>query len=762
MSLVASEAAPGAFSIHSWPDTKTLPVGPGQTPPGQCVTTAMGTPHDGAALVMKAQGPHCIAFQAQSLFGLATSLVVAWPKATASPSQALCLDRGPAPPPPPPPPFSGVTCDSQGRFAGQPYCNRSLPLEQRVFSIVSQMTVSEKIAMMDSGNPGVGRLGIRPFQFGEGLHGVDSNCGVAVGEPDEFGVRTGCPTSYPSGIAEGATFNKSLWLTVGAADGREGRALHNQADGTPAGQAPAGALSGHGLAAIAFWAPDMNLFRDPRWGRGQEVPGEDPVLTSEYVKHFSQGLMYGDTQHGDVDPNHLQILSTCKHFAGYDIETGRSSNDVSISPRMLTEYYLPVFKTCIQVAKVKSMMCSYNAVNGVPSCANGKFQNELVREQWGWDGFIVSDCGAIGNIQTQHHYAATAEDAVADAVRGGTDLECDSFYKEYLQSTIAKGKLAVSDLDTAVSRILTHFVSLGELEGPEDVVYQNYGPEMVDTTEHRRLALSVAEQAMTLLKNDPPTGSSEPLLPLNRHQSIALIGPQANFTLEMLSNYEGQNTLVLNHSTLMVAMRQGLNVTYAVGHSLDVSNTSTALIPEAVAAAKAAEVAVVMVGLCADHCTGNGRTENEGNDRGPNGTGWKDLGLPGAQQQLLEAVVAAQPRTVLVMQNGGMLSISWAKERVPAILEAYYPGELGGDAIVRTLLGSNNPGGKTPVTWYPSTILQRDMHDMDVSVVVEPPLDGGVALFRTGSHGSHAAEGAIRLTQLGCPTWHCRSPVARD
>ena len=168
---------------------------------------------------------------------------------------------------------------------GAAYCNRSRPVSERVKAIVSQMTVWEKIGMTDNGNTGVGRLGIRPMQFGEGLHGVDSNCGAVVGEADEFGLRTGCPTSYPSGIAGGATFNKSLWLAVGAADGREGRALHNQ----PASPgAPPGNLAGHGLAAIAFWAPDMNLFRDPRWGRGQEVPGEDPVLTSEYVKHFAQ------------------------------------------------------------------------------------------------------------------------------------------------------------------------------------------------------------------------------------------------------------------------------------------------------------------------------------------------------------------------------------------------------------------------------------------------------------------------------------------
>jgi beta-glucosidase len=224
------------------------------------------------------------------------------------------------------------------------------------------------------------------------------------------------------------------------------------------------------------------------------------------------------------------------------------------------------------------------------------------------------------------------------------------------------------------------------------VVFQSYGAEVVDTREHRLLSLAVAQQAMTLLKNDAPapkggggggggkSGPSSvqaaaPLLPLKiptaGKLAVALLGPQANFTLEMLSNYEGQNKLALNHSTLMAAQRiAGLTVSYEPGHSLDVSSTDASKIPAAVAAAKAADVAVVMVGLCADHCAGNGRTENEGNDR-VNGTGWHTLGLPGAQEQLLEAVLAVQPSTVLVMINGGMLDISWAKGNVPAILEAY-------------------------------------------------------------------------------------------
>eukprot|EP01079_Euglenida_sp_SAG-EU17-18_P010624 gene10624-1932_t len=426
------------FTVASWPDTQSLPVGPNQTPPGSCLYADQpGFPST------RVQMRPCHSPSSTPLtFHLSDGTLV-------DASSGLCLDQDA----PPVPPFVGVTCET-APFSSAPYCNRSLPVADRVADLVSKMTTEEKLEWLESGNVGCPRLGLRKMQFGEGLHGVDSQCGQAVGEPDQFGPRTGCPTSYPSGIAEGATFNRSLWLKVGAADGREGRALHNQKDNTHMG----GNLAGQGLAAIAFWAPDMNLFRDPRWGRGQEVPGEDPVLTSEYVKHFSQGLMHGDTP-GDNDEGFLQIISTCKHFFGYDIETGRGGLNVNISARFIVEYYLPVFQACVRDAKVKSIMCSYNAVNGgVPSCANAKFQYDVVRGDWGWDGYIVSDCGAIGDIESPHQYTNNPLDTVAAALKAGTDLECDSVYQNYAAQALAAGKISITDVETAISRTLTHFI----------------------------------------------------------------------------------------------------------------------------------------------------------------------------------------------------------------------------------------------------------------------------------------------------------------
>jgi hypothetical protein len=329
-------------------------------------------------------------------------------------------------------------------------------------------------------------------------------------------------------------------------------------------------------------------------------------------------------------------------------------------------------------------------------------------------------------VSSLHGGRHTNEDTVAATLGSGTDLECPNFpvLAKSSQSALDKHQINISDIDTAISRKFVHFIALGELEGPETIPYQTLGPEHVDTTAHRELSLAVAEQAMTLLKNEPPTAAGEvgvggavgapgaagaaAVLPLSKSAKIALIGPQANITLAMLSDYAGHNKLVLNHSVYMAARAAGLAVVYTPGHDLDISSGNKRLIPAAAAAAKAADVAVVVLGLCADNCVGRGRTEDEGVDR-------VVTTLPGAQQPLLEAIVAAQPKTVLVLINGGMLSIGWAKDHVPAILEAYYPGQLGGDAIVNTLLGLNNPGGKTPTTWYDDSFAKsRPMDAMNL------------------------------------------------
>ena len=237
--------------------------------------------------------------------------------------------------------------------------------------IIDFATMFHQVQNMQNRNPGVPRLGVPTFRFGECLHGVLSGCGAAYGNDS-----TGCPTSFPHALGLAATFNRTLWTMAGRTVSTEARALHNQ-----------------DKAGVAFWAPDVNLFRDPRWGRGQEVPGEDPLVSAEYVAHYSTGLQSMD------DSKYLKVVSTCKHFSAYDLENWNGTNrqyfDARVSDQDLVDYYWVPFRSCVERAHVQSIMCSYNAVNGVPSCANSLFMNDIARGEWGFDGFFVSDCGAV-------------------------------------------------------------------------------------------------------------------------------------------------------------------------------------------------------------------------------------------------------------------------------------------------------------------------------------------------------------------------------
>jgi beta-glucosidase-like glycosyl hydrolase len=576
---------------------------------------------------------------------------------------------------------------SLANFSKLPFCNKSLPIDARVADAVSRMTLAEKIANLQNNAKGIPSLGLKQLEYSEGLHGVFSGCAK-----QPVAGSTGCPTAFPAPIGLGATYNRSLWQAIGNAIGREGRALHNLEHGS-------GIDAGN--VGLMFWSPDINLFRDPRWGRGQEVPGEDTFLTSSYVAQYSTGLQGNDEAY-------MQIGSTCKHFSAYDMENSdgvsRNRFDAKVSPRDLVEYYWPVFEACVKEAKVASVMCSYNAVNGVPSCANGRFQNDLLREEWGFDGFVVSDCGAIGNVAHEHNYTGGDESkAAAVSLKGGTDVDCGSIYPNKMQDALNKQLVNISDIDRAISRQLKAFIRLGELEGPNEVSYQNFGAESVDTPAHRALALNAAEESIVLLKNDGT-------LPLSKDKKLAFVGPHANATRTMLSDYFGTSHIVDTHSPLQAAVRAGLSVTYAPGHDLDPNSKNLSLLPMAVAAAKAADIAVIFVGLCADNCAT--RIEDEGQDR-------KNLIFPGAQDKLIEAVIAAgRPTIVVLLNTGGPIDIYVPKGKANAILHAFYPGEFGGDAVVNTLLGIANPSGRLPYTMYPNAVtINRKMTDMDLRSV---------------------------------------------
>lgn len=552
-----------------------------------------------------------------------------------------------------------------------PYCNPDLYVTERVQDLISRMYVGEKISMLDNSNGGVPRLGVPPLPFAECLHGVLSGCGQAVDG------STGCPTSFPSGLGIGAGFNVTMPNSMAQIISTEARSLHNQ-----------------GVTGLSFWAPDINLFRDPRWGRGQEVPGEDPVRSSRYVEEYSKGLQIGE------DPRYYKVISTCKHFSGYDLENwggfDRYDFNAIIDQQDLVQYYWPTFEACVRDAHVGSIMCSYNSVNGVPSCANDLFNNDIVRGEWGFDGFIVSDCGAIDCIINNHHYTNNNTETCQVAMRGGCDLECGSFYSENLAATLQIGALNETDLDLALTRVFTRYFMLGMLD--PDVPYRNIPPAAVDTPYARDMALLAAQEAITLLQNN---GS---ILPLDPSKSVAFIGPHANATQAMLSNYFGTNTLVNSHSPYQVAVRRGLDVSYSYG--CDIDSTDTSGFETAVSAASAADYAVVFLGL-------DQTQECEGLDR-------TFITLPGVQNLLAQAVLAANPNTVVVLINGGQVAIEQIKASVKGIVEAFYPGELGGDAINDVLFGNYNPGGKLPYTFYPADFILRNMTNMDLQS------DGGI------------------------------------
>jgi beta-glucosidase-like glycosyl hydrolase len=296
-------------------------------------------------------------------------------------------------------------CDDPA-VANLPFCNVDLDLVERVKDLVSRLSVSDMISQLGTTAPSIDHLNIPAYQWwSEALHGIASSPGV------RFGGKVPNATSFPQIIGIGATFNSTLFYEMAKAIATEARAMNNV-----------------GQAGLTFFTPNINIYRDPRWGRGQETPGEDPYLTSTYAVQYVSGLQFGH------DQRYLKTVACCKHFSAYDLEnwngTDRYHFNAIVSDQDFAETYFPAFESCVRVGKVASVMCSYNAVNGVPSCANGVIQNYIVRNQWDFSGFIVSDCGAIDTIMGAHHYTNTTEETVQVALRAGTNLNCGCLRQE--------------------------------------------------------------------------------------------------------------------------------------------------------------------------------------------------------------------------------------------------------------------------------------------------------------------------------------------
>jgi len=688
------------------------------------------------------------------------------------------------------------------------YQDSSLPIEARVEDLVSRMTLEEKISQMLYDASAIERLNVPKYNWwNECLHGV---------------AWAGVATVFPQAIGLAATWNTDLMHRVATAISDEARAKHHEAIRQGCREIAGG---------LTFWSPNINIFRDPRWGRGQETYGEDPYLTARMGIAFVKGIQ------GD-DPRYLKVVATPKHYAVHSgPESDRHHFDAQVDERDLRETYLPAFEACIKEAKAFSVMGAYNRTNGEPCCASLTLLERILRQEWGFDGYVVSDCWAIVDIFEYHKVANTAAEAAAMAVKAGCDLNCGSVFP-VLREAVEKGLIDEVTIDRAVKRLFRARFRLGMFDPPEQVPYAQIPYEVNDSREHQALALRVARESIVLLKNE---GN---LLPLRKDlQSIAIIGPNADDLQVLMGNYNGtpsravaplegirgkvspatkvyyaqgcqvakgvpplkvvplsylqpvdpdanqsgltaayydnpefegepvvarvdpmvdsqwkgaspltgrvgdafavrwtgslvapetgtyklgvngsteyalsiNGTLLVEHQGVISPRTRTKGVELEAGHfyglCLDYVNRGldpqvqllwsvpgSDYVAEAVEVARKAEVVVMVMGLSPTLEGEEMSVQVEGFAGGDR----TNIGLPGPQKELLKRIHALGKPVVLVLLNGSAVAVNWAAEHVPAIVEAWYPGQAGGDAIADVLFGDYNPGGRLPVTFYKS------------------------------------------------------------
>ena len=701
---------------------------------------------------------------------------------------------------------------SCGRKAGEQgaavYQNPDVSFEARVSDLVSRMTLEEKIAQMMNHAPAIERLGIPEYDWwNEGLHGV---------------ARAGLATVFPQAIGLAATWDSSLMFRVATVISDEARAKHHEF----VRRGKRGLYQG-----LTFWSPNINLFRDPRWGRGMETYGEDPYLTGRLAVEFIQGLQ-------GTDAKYFKAVATAKHYAVHSgPEPDRHTFDAVIDERDLRQTYLPHFEAAVREGHVYSVMCAYNRFQGKACCGSDPLLAGILRNEWGFQGYVVSDCDAVDDIFRTHQIAATNTEAAALSVRSGTDLNCGRAY-ESLADAAKKGLITEAEIDTSVKRLFLARFKLGLFDPADRVPYALIPYSVLDSPQNRDLALEAARKSIVLLKNDGDT------LPLRKDlRTVAVIGPNADDVEVLLGNYNGlpkdpvtplrgirekvsPMTKVLyspgcdwsdNLPSLAVIpasvfgstggpdRQRGLKAEYFDNQELEgqpaftridrniqfnwwdgspdpklddddfgVRWTGTLIPPvsgvyslggegfnqfkiffqesllvefngthhsnktyksvkldagkpyeltvefshrsgdarmsllwavpgknpaaEAVAAARQADAVVMVMGL-------SPRLEGEEMDvevEGFRGGDRLTLDLPGVQERLIREIRAVGKPVILVLLNGSALAVNWAAENVPAIIEAWYPGQAAGTAIADVLFGEANPGGRLPVTFYKS------------------------------------------------------------
>lgn len=690
---------------------------------------------------------------------------------------------------------------SVSTLMAQCYKEPERTFHERAKDLVSRMTLEEKINQVGHQTMAIARLGVKNYNYwNEALHGV---------------ARSGLATSFPVSKAMSATWDLPLIYQCATATSDEARVYNN--------------IYGKGLV---YWCPTINMSRDPRWGRDEENYGEDPYLQGRIAVEYIKG-MQGD------DPKYFKTIATAKHFAANNYEGGRHHTSSDVDERNLREYYLPAFEMAVKEGGVRSIMSAYNALNGVPCGANRELLIDILRTEWGFNGFVTSDCGAVGDIFQNHHYVSTGAEASSVAMRNGEDLNCGDTFQEYCKEAIERGLLSEAELDTALVRVFEGRFAVGEFDTDADVRWRNLPDSLLDCQAHRNLARRAALESIVLLKNE------EHLLPLTTDKTICVIGPMAQtVTLggysgspldvstplegiaakmgvscsdgrvefedcDEMSYTGGGNHLVIeangssgnlgyihngdwvafdemdfgegkskvtfytgaqnNNPTIVdicldkrkstpdfritlqptgswssykeqtfeidPQLFKGKHKVYfmfrftgqSYGANMDwmrfsnsgemnplqadgplyyvqgcnMSDSKATDLETAKRFAAKADVVICCMGTDLS-------TSDESNDR-------EHLNLPGDQQKLLEAVYSVNPNVVLVMQTCSSMTINWADEHVPAIVEAWYGGQAQGHALADVLYGDYNPSGKLTSTWYaslsdlPKNLMQYDI-----------------------------------------------------
>jgi beta-glucosidase len=554
----------------------------------------------------------------------------------------------------------------------------SQPFDARVQDLVSRLSLVEKVSELSCDAPAIPCLGIPAYSYrNEGLHGVAAHSGYA--------------TVFPQAIGLAATWDTALEHSEGDVIATEARAIHNDY---------AAKHNGDSLIhmGLNFYSPNINIFRDPRWGRGQETYGEDPFLTGQTAIAFITG-MQGD------DPKYFKTIACAKHYAVHSgPESERHRFNAEPPERDLYETYLPAFEAAVRVGHVNSVMGAYSALYGIPDCANAFLLTDVLRKQWGFDGFVVSDGGAIFDINNHHKYVPTAEEAAADAVKAGDDM-CSGGGKEYsaLTRAVKLGLISEAEIDTALGRSLKARFQLGLFDPANSVPYAQIPLSENDTPGHAALALQVARESVVLLKNH---GFFHDPLPLDRTRlhRIAVIGANADSVPVLLGNYHGQPSRTV---TILDGIRQAagtnITITYDSGCPLAThTNQPTSggqKWDDAIADAATADV-IIYVGGISSQLEGEEMKVNfDGFDSGDR----TRIELPAVQVNLLKALSATGKPVVFVDCSGSAIAMPWAVKKLPAIVQVWYPGEEGGRAVADVLFGNFNPSGKLPVTFYGST-----------------------------------------------------------